>query len=169
MPKVPNKLYNHSERLVISHQISSSSGTTSSGRRHATYNATSIDVPVLAPDPGDEMDVDTDFVEHDHGIDDTGPHPDLQEEIPELPGLKVHAKQRAKRYENSVITYLLFHTCFTHDANRTSLSIPGRNTATDILMNVWFWRAGASFSKVVLVATRLSPSIDARIASTGRS
>jgi hypothetical protein len=108
MPKITvPKLYNHSERRAVSHQIASSSGSTSSGRHHATYNTSTFDVP--APDPGDEMDVDLPLHEDDHSMDDMPmPHPGLQEQeqIAELPGLKVHAKQRAKRYNNSVISLL---------------------------------------------------------------
>jgi hypothetical protein len=103
MPKVTatSKLYNHSERLTVSHQISSSSGSTSTGRHHATYTTTSINVP-NAPDPDNAMDVDVPYFDHSE------PHTEVRQEvIAELPGVTVNAKQRAKRYENSV-TYISF-------------------------------------------------------------
>jgi hypothetical protein len=101
MPKVTatSKLYNHSERLTVSHQIKS--GSTSTGRRHATYTTTSINVP-NAPDPDNAMDVDVPYFDHSE------PRTEVRQEvIAELPGVTVNAKQRAKRYENSV-TYISF-------------------------------------------------------------
>jgi|SRR5882672_3045044 hypothetical protein len=98
MPKATatSKLYNHSERLTVSHQISSSSGSTSTGRRHATYTTTSINVP-NPPDPDDAMDVDPPCFDHS----------EPRTVIAELPGVTVTGKLRAKRYENSV-TYISF-------------------------------------------------------------
>ena len=115
MPKASTStLYNHSQRVVVSHQISTSSGSTTSGRRHVTYNTTTIDVPVLAPDPGDEMDVDASF-QHEHAVEDNpGPPSELQKDIAELPGLKVHAKKRAKQYANSVNFILLISFFIDH-------------------------------------------------------
>ena len=125
MPKVPiPKLYNHSERASVSHQISSSSGSTSTGRCHATYDTSSIHVS-HAPDPDDDdidgMDVAFPLQDHDQAINNPEPSSELQTEIEELPGLKVRAKPRAKRYENSVIP-LLSVSCFINPNYRINLS-----------------------------------------------
>jgi hypothetical protein len=134
MPKEPSgMLYNHSKRKTVSHQIASSSGSTSSGRRHATYNTSSIDVTSPAPDPGDEMDI-------DHPLDDSNIIPDnspIQTDV-ELPGLTVTAKQRAKRYANSVNSPPSTLCLFLCEVYRIFPSTPGSNIAMNILMSVWF-------------------------------
>ena len=139
MPKEPHGvLYNHSKRKTVSHQITSSSGSTSSGRRHATYNTSSIDVPPPAPppapDPGDEMDI-------DHPSDDSNIIPDnspIRTDVAELPGLKVTAKQRAKRYANSVNSLPSTLCLFLCEVYRMFPSTPGSNIAMNISMSVWF-------------------------------
>jgi hypothetical protein len=112
MPKVPS-LYNHSARPVVSRQISSSSGSTTSGRRHVTYSTNQIGVPdagistststsTSAPDD-DGMIIDDPV--NDCPINDTQPSTELQGQIPGIPGIRVVAKSRAKRYQNSVSTF----------------------------------------------------------------
>lgn len=137
MPKEPSGvLYNHSKRKTVSHQIASSSGSTSSGRRHATYNTSSIDVtpPAPDPDPGDEMDI-------DHPLDDSNiilDNSPIQTDVTELPGLTVTAKQRAKRYANSVNSLPSTPCLFLCEMYRMFPSTPGSNIAMNISMSVWF-------------------------------
>lgn len=100
MPKAHVGLYNHSQRHVISHQVSSSSGYTTSGRHHVTFSTTALSVPT-GDDDDDEVDMDMDIpLEH---VDDLSSR---HEEIEEIPGVKVVAKARAKRYTNSVRSLL---------------------------------------------------------------
>ena len=108
MPKVPS-LYHHSARPAVSRQISSSSGSTTSGRRHVTYSTNQIGVPdagistsTSAPDD-DSMIID-DPVD-DGLINDAQLSTELQGQIPGIPGIHVVAKSRAKRYQNSVSTF----------------------------------------------------------------
>jgi hypothetical protein len=121
MPKAPVGLYNHSQRQVVSHQVASSSGSTTSGRRHVTFSTTAISVPIVAPDPGDrddEVDMDVDFPpEH---IDDLSSG---HQEIEEIPGVKVVAKARAKRYANSVRS-LLFQFYWYAFARQCQQDVP---------------------------------------------
>jgi hypothetical protein len=139
MPKAPvSTLYNHSQRAVVSHQISTSSGSTTSGRRHATYNTTTIDVPVLAPDPGDDPgdEMDVDAFQPDSVEDDQEPYSELQKDIAELPGLKVHATKRAKRYTNSV-NFMLSISFFIDHCYRIYPFTPGRLIVMNTSMNAW--------------------------------
>ena len=163
MPKAAPKLYNHSQRQTLAHQVASSSSSTSSGHHHVTYNTTSLDVPIPAPDPGDAMDIDESYPEHHH-LDHLTPH--QEEEVAELPSVKVTAKPRAKRYENSVTKFL--EVCwFADSTSRMCLSTLGRNSAMIIWTNSRFWKARVSFSRCALDATSYFCSINAKIASLG--
>lgn len=106
MPKDTSKLYNHSERHSLNHQISTSSGSTLTGHHHVVYSSTSINVPHLpSPHPGD-MDIDYNPIDNEPIVDEA--FPQIQTAIPELPGLTIIAKARAKRYDNSVTLSLMF-------------------------------------------------------------
>jgi hypothetical protein len=104
MPK-DISLYNHSACPVVSRQISTSSGSTSSGRRHVTYSTNHIHVPQAGPStvPHDDIDIDDCHDHDDHAqVNDPAPPTEVRGRITELPGIQVVAKPRAKRYHNSV-------------------------------------------------------------------
>lgn len=108
MPKEPSEpLYNHQARSTISHRIGVDvAGTT--GRRNVTFTSSRVlpaSLPPVSRDPDEffpvpmdiDMDIDMDVANGDNTRANEGPTP-----IPALPGIEVVAKERAKRYENSV-------------------------------------------------------------------
>ena len=111
MPK-DTSLFNFSARRTISHPISISMGSTSSGRRHLTYGYNRLSVPPVAgPIDNDQLDDHNDQLDDvedqfDDNVDDQ-PSTELRGAIPELPGIEVVAKPRAKRYQNSVCHILI--------------------------------------------------------------
>jgi hypothetical protein len=109
MPKVLT-LYNHSARPTVSRQISTSSGSTSTGRRHITFDTNRIDVPEAGSSThtahDDWINIDGHH-DHDIQVNDLQPSTELRGEIKDLPGIQVVAKPRAKRYQNSVCQILI--------------------------------------------------------------
>ena len=110
-PKIP-LFFNFSARCTVSHPISISTGSTSSGRRHLTYGYNRLSVPPVAgPIDNDQLDDHNDQLDDvedqfDDNVDDQ-PSTELRGAIPELPGIEVVAKPRAKRYQNSVCHILI--------------------------------------------------------------
>lgn len=90
-------LYNHSRRPTLSHQFGTTTGPTTAGRAHVTYETSYIQ----AQDEN-ELSVDEDI---DMEMPELGPVEDSDDEDDPIPSQKVVAiKEAAKRYGNSVST-----------------------------------------------------------------
>lgn len=97
----PGGFYNHSQRPVVSHQVSTSTGRTSTGRRHVNIQRQTLHPPppvATTSDIYNPMDVDLpDLIPMDDSDNDNDDNAEV-----EIPGVRVKARARAKRYNNSV-------------------------------------------------------------------
>lgn len=94
-----SSLYNFSQRPVASRHVSTSSGTTTSGRRHVTVTSEPIGLPPVPP-------ANEQWTNDPFDIDEFQPsalNEDGTETVANLPGVRVAAKPPpARRYANSV-------------------------------------------------------------------
>lgn len=116
MPKAPSALYNHNARAATARQLNISSNA--SGRTTLSFPSSQVPLEPTAPEVRSEndyftidpsMDIDEDYIPNDPSV------TDEPRVIEVMPGIRVLAKQKAKRYENSVrnlcFPNLLFIVC----------------------------------------------------------